>query len=78
MQPQSVSEELATLFLWALGCTETTTKEVFEVMTAKDIADALHSQSILDASSIVERALVFNMCKNLSTYWGGAFAESFE
>ena len=26
MQPQSVSEELATRFLWALGCTETTTK----------------------------------------------------
>ena len=66
------------MFLLVLGCNENTTKEIFEALTAKDIADVLESQCIKDASSIVERALIFKMCKNLSTYWGGEFAESFE
>ena len=78
MEPQLVSEETATMFLFALGCNENTTTEIFEALIAKDIADALDSQCFKDASSIVERALLFKMCKNLSSSWGRGFAESFE
>ena len=54
MEPQAVAEEQVLLMFAALGCKESTTKELFEVLSAKDIAEALQPQDILDTSSIIE------------------------
>ena len=77
MGAQAVSEGLVLLLLAALRCNEQTTKELFEVLSAKDITEALQSQSILEASSIIERALLFDMCKNLFVPVGRCFCTIF-
>ena len=51
----------------ALGCEDTTTKELFEVLSAREISDALQSQDVMNSSTPIERALLFDMSKHFQT-----------
>ena len=69
-RPKTVREELLMRFLMALGCDDHTPMDVFEALSAKDIADAIDSEQVKENRSIMERALLFKLCKDVATLWG--------
>lgn len=60
-----------------LGCTEASTKEDFELLGAKDIADVLQSPEVMRSTTALGRAKLFEQCRLLSVSWGGTFANTF-
>ena len=65
-QPGSIKDEVILLCLDAFGGNASTTMEVFEALSAKDIAEAIDSEYVKASSTIMERALLFKLCKNLA------------
>ena len=73
----AVSKALVMQMLTPLGCTEASTKEDFQLLSAKDIADVLQTQEMMQNSTPMDRAKLFEQCRCLSVSWGCTFARSF-
>lgn len=54
-------DELTLFMFVALGCKDTTTKRLFEVLSAMGISDALQSQEVMNSSTPIGRAVLFDM-----------------
>ena len=67
VKPQSVPDEVILVFLDELGCNDQTAMDVFEALSAADIAEAINSQAVKDVSSPLHRAILFKLCKEVAT-----------
>ena len=59
-----------------MGCSDSS-KDDFELFSAKDIVDIIPSPQFVAVSTPRDRARLFEECRLLSVTWGGTFARTF-
>ena len=59
------------MFPGRVGYDGQTPMDVVEALSAKDIAEAINEHAVKEVSSPLQRAVLFKLCKEVATLWGG-------